>query len=95
VPVPLKKALRFRAHVEDADDFDRIGEDSVKDQIVVADEIAEISRDVRSRMAEMGMVGKAVDPRIEHVEQAVGGRRVIVGDVLPNGDEILARLVGG
>jgi hypothetical protein len=40
--------------VDDADDFDRIGEDLVKDEIIVADEIAEIARDVRSRMAEMG-----------------------------------------
>ncbi len=75
--------------MKDADDLDYVGEDSVEDDKVVGYEIAKIGRDVRSGRAEEGMLGKAGYLLVEGVEYAVCCGRVILGDVLPDREEIL------
>jgi hypothetical protein len=71
--------------VEDADGLDHLAQDSVEDEVVAGDEVPEVVRDVRLGRAEEGVVGEELHPLLKRVEEPVGGRGVVVSDVVPDG----------
>ena len=71
------------------DDVDAAGDLTVEDQVAPDRKIAEIGTDVRAGRTKAWMLGKQMAFRIDLIENAVGRRRIVLGDIDPEFDEVL------
>lgn len=76
--------------MQDGEDFDDLA-DTVDDDIVRVDHGLARAGDASGAMDE-GMIGKALGHVLDRVGEAIGRRRIAIGDVGDDRDEIGARL---
>ena len=89
----VKQAREVPCAVNHPDDVDAAGDLTVEDQVAPDRKIAEIGTDVRAGRTKAWMLGKQMAFRIDLIENAVGRRRIVLGDIDPEFDEILFRSV--
>jgi hypothetical protein len=75
--------------VDDADDLGAVIDDSIKDHVLAIDEVAKTRPDIVAGGSKLRVLGKRPTALVDPVEQGVGGRGIIRGDVLPDFDQIL------
>ena len=75
--------------MDNADDFDSGIDDSIQDHVLANDKVTKTRPDIVARGAELRMLREQPTTLMDSVEQRIGGRGIIRGDVLPDFNQIL------